>query len=429
MADRLAHADPRAAAQVLAICRLLADNLDELSEGLFGTINDAIPELHGDPAFLDLMRSSIRGNLETLVHTLRMGIPVAAVVAPPQAVEYARRMAQRGISSNAMLRAYRLGQERILTWVFAELRRSEADPRVAFGAGELMTTLTFGYVDRVCEQLVGLYEEERERWLASRNTVRAATLADLIDGRPVEVATAESALGYRLRQHHLGLVLWRTDDPAADHDAHQFENLVSLAGQALGSTGKPLFVQRDLVTAWGWIPLEHDLAGSELLDVLSSGLGAALCGRLQLAVGVPATGPEGFRRSHHDALRAQEVALLGADPEHQVYSYADAGVRAAALLAADLAGTRRLVAEALGDLAADDPGAARLRETLRVFLETRNSYSATAARVHLHRNTVKYRVDKAIAARGRPLDTDRLDLELALTACHWLGSHVLSPSA
>ncbi|MBV8996958.1 MAG: helix-turn-helix domain-containing protein [Pseudonocardiales bacterium] len=43
----------------------------------------------------------------------------------------------------------------------------------------------------------------------------------------------------------------------------------------------------------------------------------------------------------------------------------------------------------------------------------------------LHRNTAQYRAQKAEELRGRPLREGRLDLELALLACHWLGSAVL----
>jgi hypothetical protein len=38
---------------------------------------------------------------------------------------------------------------------------------------------------------------------------------------------------------------------------------------------------------------------------------------------------------------------------------------------------------------------------------------------------VKYRVAKAVEQRGRPLDEDQLDLQLALIACRWLGQAVL----
>ncbi|WP_329476408.1 hypothetical protein OG555_32715 [Kribbella sp. NBC_01484] len=42
---------------------------------------------------------------------------------------------------------------------------------------------------------------------------------------------------------------------------------------------------------------------------------------------------------------------------------------------------------------------------------------------------MKYRVDKALEERGRPLDDERLELELALVACRWLAGSVLMPPA
>jgi hypothetical protein len=45
---------------------------------------------------------------------------------------------------------------------------------------------------------------------------------------------------------------------------------------------------------------------------------------------------------------------------------------------------------------------------------------------------VKYRVGRAIARRGRDIGStcfeDRLDVELALLACHWFGPAVLQPA-
>jgi DNA-binding PucR family transcriptional regulator len=100
-------------------------------------------------------------------------------------------------------------------------------------------------------------------------------------------------------------------------------------------------------------------------------------------------------------------------------------VRAAAMLILDLDAARRLVETALGALAVDTTQAARLRDTLLTFLVERCSYTATAERVNLHKNTVRYRVERALAERGRPIDDERFDLELALVACRWLGSSVL----
>ena len=124
-------------------------------------------------------------------------------------------------------------------------------------------------------------------------------------------------------------------------------------------------------------------------------------------------------------MRAQQVALAARATAQPLTSYADPEVRTAAMLAADLDSTRRLVGNALGGLASDTEGAERLRDTLLIFLAEKGSYTATAERMHLHKNTVKYRVDKAVEERGRPLDDGRLELELALVACRWLGASVL----
>jgi len=76
-------------------------------------------------------------------------------------------------------------------------------------------------------------------------------------------------------------------------------------------------------------------------------------------------------------------------------------------------------------LADDDPQSARHRETLRVFLSEKGSFKATAEKLTLHKNTVQYRVRRAEEVLGSPVDENRLQIELALLACRWLGAAVL----
>jgi DNA-binding PucR family transcriptional regulator len=280
---------------------------------------------------------------------------------------------------------------------------------------------TFRYIDRISEQLVTAYESERVRWLANRNTVRRAMIEELLRGDPVDLAVAEGALSYRLRQNHVAVVLWSTSKSPGDEILRQLERLLQQAAVAAGCSGQPLFVPRDRSTGWGWIPL-----GRGRTNVTVDG---DEDGRNWIAIGSSAAGPDGFRVTHLEALRAQQVALAARDRAERVTTYADPQVRTAAMMAADLDGTRRLVWKALGQLAADTETAARSRETLQAFLEEKGSYLATAERIHLHKNTVKYRVDKALEERGRPIDDERLELELALVACRWLAGSVLIPAA
>ena len=63
----------------------------------------------------------------------------------------------------------------------------------------------------------------------------------------------------------------------------------------------------------------------------------------------------------------------------------------------------------LGDLAVDSENDARLRETLHIYLRCGCSYTGAADELGLHFNSVKYRVGRAVARRGRPIDAYRLD--------------------
>ena len=103
-----------------------------------------------------------------------------------------------------------------------------------------------------------------------------------------------------------------------------------------------------------------------------------------------------------------------------------ADVAPIAMMCADLDSARAWVAETLGPLAGASERNEGLRETARVFLRSGGSYTATADELFLHRNSVQCRVRQAEELHGRPLNDARLDVELALLACHWLGPAILS---
>lgn len=406
--------------ELQGIAVLLAERRVELTAHLVAQFGERIPELPRDPALVELLDGSSGANLENLAHLLRGHMSIADLQAPPAAVEYARRLAQRGTPPSALLRAYRLGQQLILRWANDEIVRRVPDPALALQTTHLLTDTSFQYVDAVSEDVIIAYQDERERWLANRSAVQRETVDALLRGERLDIAGTESALGYRLRQHHLGLVLWSA---GADNGLADSERLLARLAQRVG-TGHPLFVPRDRDTAWAWLPIGR--SADVDLDAVAEVLAADRSG-IRVALGTPEAGEPGFRSTHLGAASAHEVAQLG-QYDAPVISWADPTVRAAALLVHDLDATRRMVTRTLGELATDTEGAARMRETLLAFLEDRESFVATAARLHLHKNTVKYRVDRAVEARGKPLGEERLDLELALIACRWLGPEVLRPA-
>ena len=117
------------------------------------------------------------------------------------------------------------------------------------------------------------------------------------------------------------------------------------------------------------------------------------------------------------------MALAAGEQRSPITPFVD--VAPIAMLCADLDSARAWIHETLGELAVDSSRNEGLRGTARVFLQTGGSYTATAEQLFLHRNTAQYRVRKAEEVRGRPLRDGRLDVELALLACHWMKAAVL----
>lgn len=410
------------------IAASLRGRLAELVSDITSMLAEQITDIRQDVLSLELLGASVESNVATVLHALCYQIPLDRVDAPAAALEYARRLAQHGVAPNALVRAYRLGQRRMNELVFAEVGRTDMEPLTRVAVLERISATLFSYIDWVSEQVVGVYEEERERWLENQNTVRAVRVRELLAGKQVvDVDAATASIRYPIRWHHLALVVWypgTEEGPGADADElSHLHRFVREAGQAAGAAAAPLFIAADRICGWAWLP--YRAPAPDAVDKLRQFV-QTRAGSPNVAIGPMAPGLGGFRHSHRQAAAARAVAVAAAHPWPTVITASDPGVCSAALLAGDVGEARDWVRDVLGGLAADTEPDARLRETLRVFLGCGSSYKLAADGLHLHFNTVKYRVGRAIARRGRAIGADRLDVELALLVCHWYGAAVLA---
>jgi DNA-binding PucR family transcriptional regulator len=419
----LTYAD-QAGAHVADVASALNARLAEITRNMRDLLSTRIDELGGDARLVDLLGASIEGNVDNIMHSLQHGITVDRMEPPSAAIEYARRLAQRGVPLNALVRAYRLGQQNLLEALFAESEARTVPPAVKLLAHEQMVAHTFNYIDSISQQVVKVYEQERERWLADRNTVRASVLQDLLDGKTQDIGAAETALGYRLHGvAHLGVILWNEEAGESSEHLKVFDAVVATMSKRFGNGSPGLLIARDSTSAWAWIPLAEQAVPT--LTELRSAL-QAHPDLPHLALGCAHVGADGFRRTHNEAEQAQRVALVGrASP---ITLYETSGVGIAALVCDNLEETKRFVSETLGPLAGDDEQHERLRETVRVLLAHGGSYTAAADAMCMHRNTVRYRITRAEAELGRAVTTDRQATDVALTLCHWLGRAVLTTS-
>ena len=402
----------------------LGDRLPELVAAISASLRDDIPELR-DEAQIPLLDAGIEGNVTTALYALGHDAPVECVRAPTAPLEQARRIAQQGLPVSVLVRIYRLGQRSFTRLALSELHRIDVSPNARVMIIERITETLFAYVDWMSQQVVEVYEEERERWLETRNSMRALRVREVLAGREsVDIDSAITAIRYPLRWHHVALLVWYPGAGGQADELVRMQRFVRELGEAVRAGAAPLFIAADRSTGWVWLSFQ---AAPDGIVAAIREFSLQHQDSPSVAIGSPAAGVKGFRRSHAQAVAIRSVVLARTRAEPTVVADSDPGLAAAALVCGNIEDVRTWVAEVLGRLAADTDSDARLRETFRVFLTAGASYTLAAEQLTLHFNTVKYRVGRALARRGRPITDDRFDVELALLLCHWYGDALLLP--
>jgi sugar diacid utilization regulator len=423
MAQRSGEHDALVAKAAAMIVGRLNDKLAEITRSVQEMLAGDIPEVAADGELLTLVYDAARGNLDAFFPAIRHDISVEHIEPPTAALEHARRLAQRGINADALVRGYRLGHQAVLNLVLDEIRAAHFDAQLSLDVFQQIASTSFRYIDRISQLVLIAYQNERDRWLANQNRVRALRVQEIIDAGEVDIDETANAISYPLRCIHLSAVVWCAESESSS-ELVALERFINELGQSLGAQKRPLFIAADRVTGWAWIPLSADTAPN--VAVQTRAFVEARADAPWIAIGNPLAGIEGFRRSHQQALAARAVVIAAGPRQPRVTAASDPGLAVAAQFSGDLKAARAWVGEVLGPLASATDVDERLRETLRVFLRTGSSFKAAADELHLHSNSVKYRVQRAIERRSKPVTDDRLDVEVALLLCHWFDTAVLS---
>src|SRR6202021_4260700 len=127
--------------------------------------------------------------------------------------------------------------------VFAELRAIEIPEPLRVAVIEAITGTMFEYIDWMSQQVVTVYEDERERWLENQNSLRGFRVRErLTADKTIDMDAAITSIRYPLRWHHLALVMWYPDPGAEGDELARLQKFLRDLGEAAGAAGNPLFL-------------------------------------------------------------------------------------------------------------------------------------------------------------------------------------------
>lgn len=365
------------------LAAILAPELPALSEEIFEALRREVPEYD----------RPLRGNFG---HAVRTGVEEAlrrfvALIEDPDARKpdvyraLGRGELRQGRSLDDLQAAYRVGAR--VAW--RRLSRAAARAGVAVEVQHALAEAIFAYIDELASESVAGYAAAQARRAGERQRRRQALVALLLGGEeadPAALRRAAAEAGWPLPR---ALSVLACAGPA-ERVARR------LSGDALAGA----FAAAPCVV----VPEPTRLAAEAARAAADLGV--------RLGVG-PTVAPEEAPRSLDWARRA--LALPGPADEAAV-----AEERLADLTLADGAGlTEALAVRALAPLAQETAASrARLEATLLAWLRHQGRRAAIAAELHVHPQTVRYRLGRLRELFGERLDDpdQRFALELALRA-------------
>ena len=241
--------------RVAAIARSLSREAPTFADDVFARLSSQAQALYRDDTVRGLIEASIQENVTTVCDLIAEGIDVETMWRLRRRPSTPAGWRSGGVPVEALLHAYRIGHHVFLQWWFTEFARRDLDPAQVLAAVEVVTRPSFGYVDRICAQLVEVYVGERDRWLENASGNRLSVVRRLLSGDDTTGDQAEASLCYRLRRGHVGLVLWLVPG----HRHHQGVGGLDTVSAALraSSSRETLTVMADESTPYVWLAADE----------------------------------------------------------------------------------------------------------------------------------------------------------------------------
>lgn len=389
VAGRLRHRQDEIESEILTQLRNLADR----------TIME-------EAEFAAAMPLVVASALEHALEAIAQG-PDWVGPAPLATIAQATRAARLGFSLADGLRRYVLGHTRLWAFVVEEVEKALLPPEVRIRLLQEISAALGLFQSQLVAAVTETHLLETGRTSASRGQRREKQVMALLTGLQI----AETDLEYDLTGTHVGLI---ATGPRA------YDAVKQLAGARDASF---LIVTRGDSEVMAWLRCARPLTTDDVeRALLSRGDDST-----RLAAGEPQSGLPGFRLTHRQAQAANAVILRS---DRRVARYADVGLLALALGDEEIAKSfaNAYLATLRDENQTGRSGTSQLRETLSVYLEKRGNVVSAAAALGVDRRTVYNRIERIEEVLGFPINSRRVELEVALRLDELFGASEEHPN-
>ncbi|MFC9836340.1 PucR family transcriptional regulator [Rhodococcus sp. NPDC127530] len=383
----------------------------EVGQDIATTISRKVPALGDGVAPPDALR---RATTSTALRALTLvaGIGESETsLASAEVEEIAVDFARRGMELNDLLRAIRVGYA-VLAAALLDAATRLIAPSESSTELRRISLLLFEVLDDFTGVAAAAFLEEQSAWAAGVSAARLDLVTKIIAADPIESAHAEKTLGYPLDGHHVALIAW-----SGPHASHDLRAVVDPVFRHWGTPTASLVIPVGLQAIWAWGAVTPDPTRAVTSSLPAFGDTFVVAGQL-------GSGMDGFRRSHLEARAVERLVRLRVG--HPPTTTAHEHIALEVLLLADPEAAVQFASRLLGPLADDDPRMADLRSTLSLYLDMDHSLAKVASAEHISKNTVTYRVQKALSL-CTPSDGSATDLRAALRIYEWLRGAPIAP--
>ncbi|WP_018158912.1 PucR family transcriptional regulator [Smaragdicoccus niigatensis] len=361
-----------------------------------------------------LRAATQRTNRSNMLHwaTAVASDPAARVPANigAETLNYARDLIRRGMTEST-LDSYRIGQNAAWVQFMREAFTLTSDAEILQEVLSLAFASISDFLDATIGAVAARMAVERDELTRGTHAERREVVSLILDGAPIPRPRAEARLGYALTGTHLAAIVWG-EDP--DSELSDLERASDLVARACGARHR-LTVVPSAATLWVWYaggyPPDADRLDTQIKSIAG----------VRIALGPAASGIEGFRRSHLNALTTQHmVARLKSS--RRVANFTD--VQLLTILSGDLEGADAFVTATLGPFAT---APADIRQSVRMFVQCQCNASRAATTLHVHRNTMLRHLERADQLLPRPLNDNSVNIAVALDIVEWRDASTRRP--